>query len=271
MPVRKACTPGRLRVPISPLRNSSMRGEPPEIQADRPTVRSPFFRLCWSYANHARLESDMTNQNKSHADDNAEPHRCSWVTTESLARYHDEEWGVASHDDRHLFELLVLEGAQAGLSWLTILNKREGYRDLFHNFDIDRVAAFSEDDAARLLLDARIIRNRAKISAAVANARAVQRIQAEHGSLASFVWSFVGRKPIDTPRATYAQAPASNEVSDAMSRALKKYGCKFVGTTICYAFMQATGMVNDHEAACFCRFRDTAAVPKRAPAKRRTN
>ncbi|OXC77741.1 DNA-3-methyladenine glycosylase [Caballeronia sordidicola] len=143
----------------------------------------------------------MTNPKNSRPEDSAEPHRCGWVTTESLARYHDEEWGVASHDDRHLFEMLVLEGAQAGLSWLTILNKREGYRTLFHNFDIDRVAAFSEDDAARLLLDARIIRNRAKISAAVANARAVQRIQAEHGSLANFVWSFVGNTPLDTPRA----------------------------------------------------------------------
>jgi DNA-3-methyladenine glycosylase I len=248
-----------------------MRSEPPENQANRPTVLPLSFRLCWLNANDALPESDMTNQKKSRPDDNTEPHRCGWVTTESLARYHDEEWGVASHDDRHLFEMLVLEGAQAGLSWLTILNKREGYRDLFHNFDIDRVAAFSEDDAARLLLDARIIRNRAKISAAVANARAVQRIQAEHDSLANFVWSFVGNKPIDTPRATYAQAPASNEVSDAMSRALKKYGCKFVGTTICYAFMQATGMVNDHEAACFCRFRDSAVLPKRESAKRRTN
>jgi DNA-3-methyladenine glycosylase I len=213
----------------------------------------------------------MTNTKKGRPDDNTEQHRCGWATTEALVRYHDEEWGVASHDDRHLFEMLVLEGAQAGLSWLTILNKREGYRALFHNFDIDRVAAFSEDDAARLLLDTRIIRNRAKISAAVANARAVQRIQAEHGSLANFVWSFVGNTPVDTLRATNAQAPASNEVSDAMSRALKKYGCKFVGTTICYAFMQATGMVNDHEATCLCRFRDSAAVPRQKSAKRRTN
>jgi DNA-3-methyladenine glycosylase I len=203
--------------------------------------------------------------------DNTAPHRCGWATTEALARYHDEEWGVASHDDRHLFEMLVLEGAQAGLSWSTILNKREGYREVFHNFDIDRVAAFSEDDAARLLLDARIIRNRAKVAAAVANARAVQRIQTEHGSLAAFVWSFVGGTPVDTPRAAYSQAPASNEISDSLSRALKKFGCKFVGTTICYAFMQATGMVNDHEAACFCRFRDKSASPKHESAKHRTN
>src|ERR1700710_2131939 len=154
----------------------------------------------------------MTNPKESRADNNAEPHRCGWVTTESLGRYHEEEWGVASHDDRHLFEMLVLEGAQAGLSWLTILNKREGYRDLFHNFDIDRVAAFSEDDAARLLLDTRIIRNRAKIASAVANARAVQRIQAEHGSLAAFVWSFVDGAPLDTPRASYSQEPAFNEM-----------------------------------------------------------
>src|SRR6202795_4361366 len=142
------------------------------------------------------------------------PTRCGWASGGPLEiAYHDAEWGVPSHDDRHLFEMLVLEGAQAGLSWSTILNKREGYRALFHNFDIDRVAAFSEDDAARLLLDTRIIRNRAKISAGVANARAVQRIKAEHGSLANFVWSFVGNTPIDTPRATYALAPASNEIS----------------------------------------------------------
>jgi DNA-3-methyladenine glycosylase I len=181
------------------------------------------------------------------------PHRCGWATTEALAKYHDEEWGVPCHDDRRLFEMLILEGAQAGLSWSTILNKRAGYRKLFRNFNIDRVAAFTEDDVERLIADARIIRNRSKIASAVGNARAVQRIQAEHGSLASFLWSFVSNTPIDTPRDSYANAPASTKVSDTMSRALKKYGCKYVGTTICYAFMQATGMVNDHEAGCCCR------------------
>jgi DNA-3-methyladenine glycosylase I len=181
------------------------------------------------------------------------PHRCGWATTDALAKYHDEEWGVPSRDDRHLFEMLILEGAQAGLSWSTILNKRVGYRKLFRNFNIDRVAAFTEGDVERLIADARIIRNRSKIASAVGNARAVQRIQAEHGSLATFLWSFVSDTPIDTPLDSYANAPASTQVSDTMSRALKKYGCKYVGTTICYAFMQATGMVNDHEAGCMCR------------------
>jgi DNA-3-methyladenine glycosylase I len=204
----------------------------------------------------------MTNTKRlSKLGEDPKPHRCGWVSTPALALYHDTEWGVPSHDDRHLFEMLVLEGAQAGLSWATILNKREGYKSLFHNFDIDRVAAFSEDDAAKLLLDTRIIRNRAKIASAVANARAVQRIQAEHGSLAEFVWSFVDGTPIDTPRASYSQAPASNELSDAMSRALKKFGCRFVGSTTCYAFMQGTGMVNDHEAACCCRTNRPTARP----------
>lgn len=200
-----------------------------------------------------------------------EPHRCGWVSTPALALYHDTEWGVPSHDDRHLYEMLVLEGAQAGLSWATILNKRAGYQSLFHHFDIDRVAAFSEDDAAKLLLDTRIIRNRAKIASAVANARAVQRIQAEHGSLAAFVWSFVGGTPLDTPRASYSQAPAFNEISDALSRALKKFGCRFVGSTTCYAFMQATGMVNDHEAACFCRTNRAVASIERSSAKKLPN
>ncbi|WP_213780459.1 DNA-3-methyladenine glycosylase I [Caballeronia sp. dw_276] len=209
-----------------------------------------------------------SKKNASKPRKNPEPHRCGWVSTPALAHYHDTEWGVPSHDDRHLFEMLVLEGAQAGLSWATILNKREGYKTLFHNFDIDKVAAFTEEDAAKLLLDARIIRNRAKIASAVANARAVQRIQAEHGSLAAFVWSFVGGTTIDNPHASYSQAPASTDISDALSRALKKFGCRFVGSTTCYAFMQATGMVNDHESACFCRVhRDTGAA-KRPSAKK---
>lgn len=178
------------------------------------------------------------------------PHRCGWASTEALARYHDDEWGVPSRDDRHLFEMLILEGAQAGLSWSTILNKRDGYRELFQGFDIDRVAAFTEDDAAHLMVDARIVRNRAKIASAVANARAVQRIQSEHGSFANFVWSFVDDTPIDTRLASYTHAPASTEVSDSLSHALKKYGCKFVGSTICYAFMQASGMVDDHVVGC---------------------
>ncbi|TDV27984.1 DNA-3-methyladenine glycosylase I [Paraburkholderia caballeronis] len=180
-------------------------------------------------------------------------HRCNWATTDSLAHYHDTEWGVPSHDDRHLFEMLVLEGAQAGLSWSTILNKREGYRRAFANFDVDKVARFTPKQVEMLLQDASIVRNRNKIEAAILNARAVQQIRDEHGSLAQFVWSFVGGTPLQNDWATYRDAPASTEVSDALSKALKQYGCKFVGTTICYAFMQAVGMVNDHERNCDCR------------------
>lgn len=179
--------------------------------------------------------------------------RCAWATTDAMIDYHDHEWGVPSHDDPHLFEMLVLEGAQAGLSWSTILNKREGYRALFANFDIGRVARFTDEDIERLVQDARIVRNRAKVTSAVLNARAVLQIQQEHGSFADFVWSFVEGVTIDTPRDAKHPTPASTPESDALSRALKQYGCKFVGTTICYAFMQATGMVNDHAAGCIAR------------------
>jgi DNA-3-methyladenine glycosylase I len=180
-------------------------------------------------------------------------HRCSWATSDALAHYHDEEWGVPSRDDRHLFEMLVLEGAQAGLSWSTILNKREGYRRAFAQFDIDKVARFTPKQVDKLVEDAGIVRHRGKIEAAILNARAVQQIQAEHGSLAAFVWSFVDNTPLQSDLDSYLNAPASTEVSDALSKALKKYGCKFVGTTICYAFMQAIGMVNDHQRDCSCR------------------
>ncbi|WP_322031658.1 DNA-3-methyladenine glycosylase I [Paraburkholderia sp. J76] len=183
-------------------------------------------------------------------------HRCNWVSANAspqYVQYHDEEWGVPSRDDQHLFEMIVLEGAQAGLSWSTILNKREGYRRAFANFDIAKVARFTPGHVETLMQDASIVRNRAKIEAAIANARAVQQIQAEHGSLAQFVWSFVNNTPIQNDLASYRDAPASTEVSDALSKALKKYGCKFVGTTICYAFMQAVGMVNDHERDCMRR------------------
>ena len=180
-------------------------------------------------------------------------HRCSWSTTAALSQYHDNEWGVPSRDDRHLFEMLVLEGAQAGLSWSTILNKREGYRRAFANFEIEKVARFTPEDVEALVQDASIVRNRAKIEAAVVNARAVLQIQAEHGSLAQFVWSFVNDTPVQNDWASYRDAPASTPVSDALSKALRQYGCKFVGSTICYAFMQAVGMVNDHERGCVCR------------------
>ena len=177
-------------------------------------------------------------------------HRCAWVKSAADQHYHDTEWGIPSHDDRHLFEMLVLEGAQAGLSWSTILNKRDGYRRAFANFDVEVVARFTPEKIEALVQDASIVRNRAKITAAVANARAVQQIRAEHGSLANFVWAFVKGAPIQGRRISYKDAPASTEVSDALSKALKGYGCKFVGSTICYAFMQAVGIVNDHEISC---------------------
>ncbi len=179
--------------------------------------------------------------------------RCNWASSESLAHYHDTEWGVPSRDDQHLFEMLVLEGAQAGLSWSTILNKRAGYRRAFVDFDIDKVARFTPKHVEALVTDESIVRHRGKIEAAITNARAVQQIQSEHGSLANFVWSFVDQTPIQNDWASYKQAPASTEVSDALSKALKGYGCKFVGSTICYAFMQAVGMVNDHARDCFRR------------------
>ena len=189
-------------------------------------------------------------------------HRCNWATTEALAHYHDTEWGVPSHDDRHLFEMLILEGAQAGLSWSTILNKREGYRRAFANFDVDKVARFTPKHVDTLMQDASIVRNRAKIESAIVNARAVQQIRAEHGSLAQFVWSFVDGAPIQNELISYRDAPASTPISDALSKALKQYGCKFVGTTICYAFMQAVGMVNDHERDCGSRAASVAHARK---------
>jgi DNA-3-methyladenine glycosylase I len=179
--------------------------------------------------------------------------RCNWATSEALARYHDTEWGVPSRDDQHLFEMLVLEGAQAGLSWSTILNKRSGYRHAFADFDIDTVARFTPKHVDKLVLDESIVRHRGKIEAAISNARAVQQIQAEHGSLANFIWSFVDQTPIQNEWESYQHAPVSTEISDALSKGLKRYGCKFVGTTICYAFMQAVGMVNDHQMDCTCR------------------
>ena len=189
--------------------------------------------------------------------------RCNWVRTPADEHYHDTEWGVPSREDRHLFEMLVLEGAQAGLSWSTILNKRENYRRAFANFDVEAVARFTPKKIEALLQDPGIVRNRAKVEAAVVNARAVLRIQAEHGSLANFVWSFVDGKPVQNDWALYKEhAPASTPASDALSKALKGYGCKFVGSTICYAFMQAVGMVNDHQTNCASRERCAALAAK---------
>ncbi|WP_435530447.1 DNA-3-methyladenine glycosylase I [Paraburkholderia sabiae] len=183
---------------------------------------------------------------------NVAEQRCNWATSEALAHYHDTEWGVPSRDDQHLFEMLVLEGAQAGLSWSTILNKRAGYRRAFSNFDIDKVARYTPQKIDALVLDESIVRHRGKIESTVLNAKAVRQIQAEHGSLADFAWSFVDNVPIQNAWTSYKHAPASTDVSDALSKALKGYGCKFVGTTICYAFMQAVGMVNDHQTDCTC-------------------
>jgi DNA-3-methyladenine glycosylase I len=168
-----------------------------------------------------------------------------------MLAYHDEEWGSPHHDDVALFELLTLEGAQAGLSWNTILNKREGYRRAFKGFDIDRVARFGEKDVARLLADPGIVRNRLKVASSIANARAAQIARKEFGSFDAFIWSFVDGKPIRNRRKSMAEIPAKTAESDTMSTALGKRGFRFVGSTICYAFMQATGMVNDHEVGCF--------------------
>ena len=165
--------------------------------------------------------------------------------------------------------MLVLEGAQAGLSWSTILNKRSGYRRAFADFDIDTVARFTSKHVDKLVLDESIVRHRGKIEAAITNARAVQQIQAEHGSLGNFVWSFVDQTPIQNEWESYQHAPASTGISDALSKELKRYGCKFVGTTICYAFMQAVGMVNDHQTDCTCRAQ-CAALGKKGRNKKAT-
>jgi DNA-3-methyladenine glycosylase I len=165
--------------------------------------------------------------------------------------YHDEEWGVPAHDDPHLFEMLVLEGAQAGLSWRTILNKRDGYRRAFAGFDAAEVARFDARTIERLLVDPAIVRNRLKVASAVTNARAVRKVQRSEGSLDAYLWSFVGGVPKVNRWRRMTQIPAETEESRAMSKDLKARGFAFVGPTVCYAFMQATGMVNDHLTSCF--------------------
>ena len=177
--------------------------------------------------------------------------RCPWPSNPLAVEYHDREWGVPVRDDRTLFEFLILEGAQAGLSWDTVLAKREHYRKVFDGFDPAKVARYDAKKKAKLMLDAGIIRNRAKIEAAVVNAQAFLAVQKEFGSFADYVWGFVGGKPLQGKRKDRTEVPARTEVSDALSKDLKKRGFKFVGTTIMYAFMQATGMVNDHVAQCF--------------------
>ena len=177
--------------------------------------------------------------------------RCRWASNEWNIPYHDAEWGVPVHDDRLLFEFLILEGAQAGLSWDTILRKRERYRQVFDNFDPHRVARYDAKKVRSLMADAGIIRNRLKIAAAIDNARAFLKVQEEFGSFDKYIWQFVGGKPKRNHWKAHRSLPAKTAESDAMSKDLKKRGFRFVGSTICYAFMQATGMVNDHALTCF--------------------
>ena len=178
--------------------------------------------------------------------------RCAWPGNNPLTiEYHDSEWGMPVHDDRKLFEFLILEGAQAGLTWQTILNKRETYRRAFDGFDPIKVAAYTEEDVARLLADPGIVRNRLKVRAAIGNARAFLVVQGEFGSFDKYIWDFVGGRPIKNSFKSLAEIPAKTKESDAMSKDLLKRGFKFVGSTICYAFMQAAGLVNDHTVDCF--------------------
>ena len=177
--------------------------------------------------------------------------RCDWAKNDLAIAYHDAEWGVPAHDDKKLFEFLILEGAQAGLSWDTILRKRENYRAAFDKFDAKKIALYDERKYAGLLQNDGIIRNRLKIASAVRNAKCYLKIKEEFGSFDSYIWSFVDGKPIENAWENIEQVPASTEISDAMSKDLKRRGFNFVGSTICYAFMQATGMVNDHLVSCF--------------------
>lgn len=178
--------------------------------------------------------------------------RCEWANKDELEQsYHDNEWGVAIHDDRSLFEFLILEGAQAGLSWSIILRKREAYRKAFDNFDGREISQYSKNDVSRLLANPEIIRNKLKINATITNARAFLKVQKEFGSFDRYIWQFVNGRPIQNSWRKMADIPSSTPESEAMSKDLQKRGFKFIGTTICYAFMQAVGMVNDHVVSCF--------------------
>jgi DNA-3-methyladenine glycosylase I len=189
-------------------------------------------------------------------------HRCPWAKAELDIAYHDREWGVPVHDDRLLFEFLTLEGAQAGLSWSTILKKRPGYRRSFANFDPAGVARFSAAKIERLLQDSGLVRNRLKIESTVSNARAFLQVQREFGSFDAYVWRFVGGEPKQNGWRVFRQVPAATSQSDALSKDLKRRGFRFVGSTICYAFMQAVGMVNDHLTTCF-RYRELVDQKRR--------
>lgn len=194
-----------------------------------------------------------------------EPTRCQWAISHPLlVEYHDSEWGVPVHDDRHWYEKLTLDGAQAGLSWLTILKKREAYREAFCNFDVQRVARFGESDVTRLLGNEGIVRNRQKIASAIRNARAFIAVQEGHGSFDKFIWSFVNGVPVQGKRAGHGDIPARSELSDVVSKALKKRGFSFVGSTIVYAFLQAAGIINDHLTGCF-RYKAVRALGRGRP------
>jgi DNA-3-methyladenine glycosylase I len=178
--------------------------------------------------------------------------RCEWAGDDPLMmKYHDEEWGTPVHDDRTLFEFLMLEGAQAGLSWITVLRKRDGYRDAFDNFEPAVIVKYGDDKVAELLANPGIIRNKLKVGSSIINAKLFLEVQEESGSFDAYLWDLVGGKTLTNKVASMDQIPATTDVSDAMSKTLKKRGFKFIGSTICYAFMQATGMVNDHKVDCF--------------------
>ena len=197
--------------------------------------------------------------------------RCAWAGSDPLMiRYHDKEWGVPVHNDRRLFEFLVLEGAQAGLSWSTILKKRSNYRKAFFRFDLARVARFDRRRRARLLEDPGIVRNRLKIDSAIANAAHLLELKREFGSFSRYVWSFVGGRPIQNRRRSLRDVPAQTRESEALSRDLAQRGFRFVGPTIIYAFMQAVGMVNDHATQCF-RYRELARPARVTPKASRRN
>ena len=177
--------------------------------------------------------------------------RCTWAKDEPNLTYHDKEWGRAQHDDQKLFEFLILEGAQAGLSWVTILKRRDGYRKAFSDFDVLKVSKFTQKRVEKLLQDESIIRNKLKVNSAINNAKAFLKVQVEFGSFDKYLWGFVNHKPIKNKFKKLSDIPASTEISEKLSKDLKKRGFNFVGPTICYALMQATGMVNDHTIQCF--------------------
>jgi DNA-3-methyladenine glycosylase I len=193
--------------------------------------------------------------------------RCFWAENEPNTTYHDTEWGVPEHDDRMLFELLILEGAQAGLSWTTILNKRQSYRAAFDNFDAGKIARYGDRKVAALLADPGIVRNRLKVAATILNAKAFLAVQKEFGTFDRYIWQFVGGQPKQNAWKSRVSLPAKTPESDAMSKDLLRRGFKFVGSTICYAYMQATGMVNDHTVDCF-RHAPLAGKGTKAPKKR---